>query len=82
MLKIEVLREGLGSVYDSYSNGEKEKFVCRPSRVEGNHRGFDHKKQCVKMVDVYGVEKVWSGIYEACRQHGDFTSARSMHFTF
>ena len=29
------------------------------------------------MADVYGIEKVWAGIYEACRQHGDFTSERS-----
>lgn len=72
-----MLRQNLGSVYNSYTNGQKDKFVCRPSRIHGDHRGFDRKKQCVKMADVFGIEKVWSGIYEACRQHGDFTSERS-----
>ena len=31
----------------------------------------------MKMADVFGIEKVWSGEYEACRKHGDFTSLRS-----
>ena len=71
------LREGLGDVYPSYTNGEKERYVCRASRVDGIHDGFDKKQQCVKMADVFGVEKIWSGEYEACRKHGDFTSLRS-----
>ena len=29
--------EGLGEVYPSYTNGEKDRFVCRPSRENGVH---------------------------------------------
>ena len=64
------LSEGLGDVYPSYTNGEKERYVCRLSRVNGIHDGFDRKQQCVKMADVFGVEKIWSVKYEACRKHG------------
>ncbi len=71
------LREGLGEVYPSYSNSEKDRFVCRPSRESGIHDGFDPKMQAVKFADVFGVEKVWGGIYESCRGHGDFASKRS-----
>ena len=27
--------------------------------------------------DIYGIEKVWGAIYEAARQHGDFSSKKS-----
>ena len=69
--------EGLGEVYPSYTNGEKERHVCRPSRENGVHDGFDKRKQAVKLADVYGIEKVWGAIYEAARQHGDFSSKQS-----
>ena len=39
------LRKELGEVYNSYNNSEKEREVCRPSRVDGIHDGFDKKKQ-------------------------------------
>ena len=71
------MREGIGEVYPSYSNGEKEREVCRPSRVDGVHNGYDKKKQAVKMADVFGIEKVWASVYESNRQHGDFASRRS-----
>ena len=71
----------LGTVYPSYTNGEKEREVCRPSRLYGIHDGFDKKKQAVKMADVFGIEKVWAAIYEKARQHGDFASRRSKHFS-
>ena len=69
--------EGLGAVYPSYSNSEKDRFVCRPSREHGIHDGYDRKMQAVKMADVFGIEKVWHGIYEGARQHGDFASKKS-----
>ena len=69
--------EGIGEVYPSYSNSEKDRFVCRPSRVNGIHDGYDRRKQAVKMADVFGIEKVWASIYEANRQHGDFNSKKS-----
>ena len=72
-----IMRQGLGTVYPSYSNSEKERFVCRPSRVDGIHDAFDKKKQAVKMADVFGIEKVWGALYENCRQHGDFATKRS-----
>ena len=48
--------------------------MCRPSCEHDMHDGYDHRKQAVKMADVYGVEKVWAAIYEGNRQHGDFSS--------
>ena len=73
-----LLREGLGEVYNSYNNSEKEREVCRPSRVDGIHDGFDKKKKTVKMTDVYGIEKVWRGIHSSCTEHGDFATLRSI----
>ena len=69
--------EGLGEVYQSYNNSEKERFVCRPSRVNGIHDVCDPRNQAVKLADVFGIEKVWASIYEANREHGDFTSKAS-----
>ena len=64
-------------VYLSYSNGEKDRYACRPSRQNGVYHGFDRHKQAVKMADVFGIEKVWAAIYEGGRQHGDFGSKKS-----
>ena len=50
--------ESFGEVYPSYSNGEKDRYVCRPSRQNGVHDGFDRRKQAVKMADVFCIEKV------------------------
>ena len=36
--------EGLGEVYPSYTNGEKDRYVCRPSRENGVHNGYDKRK--------------------------------------
>ena len=69
--------EGLGEVYPSYTNGEKDRYVCRPSRENGVHNGYDKQKQAVKLADVYGIEKVWGAMYEGARQHGDFASKKS-----
>ena len=69
--------EGLGEVYPRYSNGEKDRYVCRPSHENGVHNGFDKRKQAVKMADVYGIKKVWGTIFEGARQHGDFASKQS-----
>ena len=69
----------MGVVYDSYNNGEKERSVCRPSRVDGVHYGFDKRNQSVKMADIFGIEKVWRGIYGSCCEHGDLLSLRSNH---
>ena len=60
----------------SYSNGEKDRYVCHPSRQNGVHDGFDRRKQAVKMADVFGIEKVWADIYEGSRQHGVFGSKK------
>ena len=73
-----LLREGLGEVYNSYNNSEKEREVCRPSRVDGIHDGFDKKMQAVKLADVYGIEKVWRDIHISCTEHGDFATLRSI----
>ena len=56
--------ESIGEVYLSYSNGEKDRYACRPSRQNGVH-------------DVFGIEKVWTAIYEGSRQHGKFGSKKS-----
>ena len=72
-----LLREDIGEVYPSYNNSEKDRYVCRPSRERGIHDGFDRTKQAVKMADVFGIEKVWRGIYESNRSHGDFQSKLS-----
>ena len=71
--------EGLGEVYPSYTNSEKDRYVCRPSRENGVHDGFDKRKQAVKLADVYGIEKVWGAYYEAARQHGDFSLKIKSH---
>ena len=63
--------DGLGEVYPSYSNGEKESYVCRPSRVDGVHDGYDRRKQAMKMADTFGIEKVWAVVYETNFQNGD-----------
>ena len=68
--------EQLGEVYPSYNNSEKDRYVCRPSRENGIHDGYDRRKQAVKLTDVFGIEKVWAAIYEANRQHGDFSSKK------
>ena len=73
-----MLSEQMGEVYDSYDNSEKDRYVCRPSRERGIHDGFDRTKQAVKMADVFGVEKLWRGIYESNRSHGDFETKRSI----
>ena len=39
--------DALGEVYPSYSNGEKERYVYRPSRVNGVQNGYDRRKQAV-----------------------------------
>ena len=39
--------ESIGEVYLSYSNGEKDRYVCHPSRQNGVHDGFDRRKQPV-----------------------------------
>ena len=70
-------KEGLGEVYPSYNNSEKDRYVCRPSREHDIHDGYDRRKQAVEMADVYGIEKVWAAIYEGNRQHGDFSSKES-----
>ena len=44
--------EGLGVVYQSYTNGEKDHYVCRPSRENGMHNGYDKRKHAVKLADV------------------------------
>ena len=69
--------EQLGEVYPSYDNSEKDRYVCRPSREDGVHDGYDRRKQAVKLADVFGIEKVWAVIYEANRQHGDNSSKKS-----
>ena len=56
---------------------ELERLVYRPSRVQDVHDGYDRKKQCVKIADVWDIEKVWAAIYEDNRQHGNFTSKKS-----
>ena len=61
----------------SYNNSEKDRYVCRPSRVDGIHDGYDRRKQAVKLADVFGIEKVWAAADEAKRQHGDFASKKS-----
>ena len=75
------MREGLGKVYPSYSNSEKDRNVCRPSRVAGIHDGYDRRMQAVKMADVFGIEKIWAAIYESNRKHGDFETKRSKAYT-
>ena len=62
-----VLSSGLGEVYPSYNNSEKDREVCRPSRTNGIHDGYDRKKQAVKMSDIFGIEKVWASAYESNR---------------
>ena len=29
------------------------------------------------MADIWGIEKVWRGVYQACSEHGDFASKKS-----
>ena len=48
--------ESIGEVYPRYSNGEKDRYVCRPSRQNGVHDGFDRRKQAVEMADVFGIQ--------------------------
>ena len=36
--------ESLGEVYPSYTNGEKDRYVCRPSRENGVHNGYGKRK--------------------------------------
>ena len=68
--------ESIGEVYLSYSNGEKDRYACRPSRQNGVHDGSDRRKQAVKMADVFEMEKIWAAIYEGSWQHGDFGSKK------
>ena len=69
--------EELGEVYPSYNNSEKDRYVCRLTRENGVDDGYDRRKRAVKLADVFGIEKVWAAIYEANRQHGDFSSKKS-----
>ena len=63
--------------YPSYTNAELERLVYRPSLMQDVHDGYDCKKQCVNIADVWGIDKVWEAIYEDNRQHGNFTSKKS-----
>ena len=36
----------------------KRLCVCRPSRQNREHDGFDRRKQAVKMTNVFGIEKI------------------------
>ena len=74
------MSEGIESVYDSYKKGEKGREFCQPSRVHQIHDGYNRKKQAVKMVDIFGIEKVWGSAYENNRQHGDFRSKKGKHY--
>ena len=76
LLQLCILSAELGGVYPSYSNSEKDREVCRPSRQRGVHDGYDGKKQSFKMTDIFGVEKVWGAAYENNRQHGDVSSKK------
>ena len=64
--------EGIGSVYPSITNSEKERLVSRPLRVDGIYEGYNKKKHEVIMANIFGVEKLWRGVYEAAQQHRDF----------
>ena len=50
-------------------------------RQRGVHDGYDRKKQPVKMIDIFGVEKVWGAAYENNRQHGDVSSKKTYMFS-
>ena len=79
LLQLCILSAELGEVYPSYSNSEKDREVCRPSRQSGVHECYDRKKQSVNMADIFGVEKVWGAAYENNRQHGDFSSKKKRY---
>ena len=49
--------DSIGEVYPSYSNGEKDRYVCCPSWQNGVHDGFDRRKQAVKMADVFEMKR-------------------------
>ena len=57
--------EGLDTLYPKYTNREKERYVCKTSREDDIHDGYDPKMQAVKMADVFGIEKV-RGLYNVC----------------
>ena len=63
--------------YPSYTNAELERLVYQPSRVQDVHDGYDRKKRCVKIADVWDIKKVWEAIYEDNRKLGNFTSKKS-----
>ena len=44
-------------VYPSYTNGEKDRYVCRPSRENGMHNGYDKRKHAAKLADVKGLTR-------------------------
>ena len=44
--------------------------------VNNVHEGYNRKMQAVKLADVFGVEKLWRGVYEKCRQNGDFATKK------
>ena len=48
--------ESIGEVYPSYSNGEKDWCVGRPSRQNRVHDDIDRCKKAVKMADVFDIE--------------------------
>ena len=50
-----LVREGIGEFYPSYTNSEKERFVCRPSRTQSILDGYDPKMQAIKLTDVFGI---------------------------
>ena len=54
--KVILRTESIGEVYPSYSNGEKDRCVFRPSRQNGVHDGFDQRKQTVKMAEFFGIQ--------------------------
>ena len=56
-----VKNEGIGTLYPGYKNGDKDHYVCKHSRDDQVHDGFDPKIQAVKMADIWGIEKVWRG---------------------
>ena len=51
--------------------------MCRPSRENGIHDGYDRRKQAVKLADVFDIEKVWAAIYEANHKKVILTKMKS-----
>ena len=80
-----ILIQKIRHIFDKITSPSLEISMSSTSLIKSSHNGsmtrvregFDRKIHVVKMADVWGIEKIWVGLYHVCAAHGDFKTRRS-----